>query len=69
VPPQKNQRLEALPNVLRNQTVPNQLGGHGAGSDRMARSVPIVRAAIPWQRILAIIIGLLAAASLLAGRS
>ena len=63
MPPPKNQRLEALPNVLRNQTVPNRLGGRGPDAR------PVARVSIPVRRVIAIAIGLIAVVAIIVGRA
>ena len=63
MPPLKNQRLEALPNVLRNQTIPNRLGGHGAEPRQVARVT------LPVRRVIAMAIGLAVFVGLLVGRA
>lgn len=61
--PRRNQQLEALPNVLRNQTIPNRLGGRGADP------LPVARLTIPIRRVVAIIIGIVVFVSLLVWRA
>ncbi len=63
MPPLKNQRLEALPNVLRNQTVPNRLGGRGAEPPQVARL------SIPVRQVIAFAIGLVVVVALVVGRA
>jgi hypothetical protein len=55
---QKNQRLIALPNVLRDQPVPNRLGKLGPAP------IQTTRLRLPW-RPLAILAGFAVAAALL----
>jgi hypothetical protein len=63
--PSRNQRLEAIPNVLRNQTIPNRLGG------RSADPVQVSRLAIPSRSAIAIALatGLVVFLGLLVGRA
>ena len=63
MPPLKNQRLEALPNVLSNQTIPNRLGGRGP------EARPVTRLTIPIRRVIAIAIGLAVFVGLIVGRA
>jgi hypothetical protein len=53
----------ALPNVLRNQTVPNTLG------DRHAEPAQVARLTLPWRPIAIAVAGLIVLASFLTGRS
>ncbi len=58
----QNEPLVAIPNVLRNQTAPNTLGG------RRAAPAPAARLTVPLRTIITVLVGLVVLASFLIGR-